>query len=400
MKPPIDTPPPGVEAQPGEDPPERNQPEENPTGENQPAENQPGGAPRSASPRPGYYELEVVGVADAPPVKYLVQLPPEYDPYRRYPAIVTLHGARSTPALQIDWWAGAWAEGGWRRGQATRHGYIVIAPQWAAEHQRKYGYSLREHAAVLSSLRDACRRFSIDTDRVFLTGHSMGGDAAWDIGLAHPDLWAGVIPIVARSDKYCLRYWKNAKLVPFYFVCGELDGNRMSVNAVDFDRYFKHFGYNCTVVEYLGRGHDSYSDEIQRLFDWMSRFKRDFFPREFATSTMRRWDNFFWWVELEELPPRATVEPVDWPPPSGTRAAETTASITVTGAIYVRSGAGSVTVWLSPEMIDFQQPVNVVVNRRRLTSARQFVEPDLETLLEDVLLRGDRQHPFWAKMEP
>ena len=53
-----------------------------------------------------------------------------------------------------------------------------------------------------SRLRDACKRFSIDIDRVFLSGHSMGGDAAWDIGLAHPDLWAGVIPIVAAADKY------------------------------------------------------------------------------------------------------------------------------------------------------------------------------------------------------
>ena len=26
------------------------------------------------------------------------------------------------------------------------------------------------------------------------------GDAVWDMGLAHPDLWAGVIPIVATSD--------------------------------------------------------------------------------------------------------------------------------------------------------------------------------------------------------
>ena len=46
----------------------------------------------------------------------------------------------------------------------------------------------------------------------------MGGDAAWDLGLSHPDLWAGVIPIVATSDKYISRYWENAKFVPFYFV--------------------------------------------------------------------------------------------------------------------------------------------------------------------------------------
>ena len=72
---------------------------------------------------------------------------------------------------------------------------------------------------MLASLRDACRRFAVDTDRVFLSGHSMGGDAAWDIGLAHPDLWAGVIPIVGRiADSYCTFYWENARNVPFYVV--------------------------------------------------------------------------------------------------------------------------------------------------------------------------------------
>ncbi len=84
----------------------------------------------------------------------------------------------------------------------------------------------------LNSLRDACRRFSIDTDRVYLSGYSMGGDAAWDIGLAHPDLWAGVIPISALADRYCTFYWENAKYVPFYVILGELDGAKLTKNAL------------------------------------------------------------------------------------------------------------------------------------------------------------------------
>ena len=144
----------------------------------------------------GCYELEIVSQGSETPVTYYVQLPPEYDPLRRYPAIFTLRGAGTVTApQQIDWWAGE-VKHGVRNGQAGRNGYIVIAPEWLAEHQKEYHYSAREHAAVLDTLRDACRRFSIDTDRVFLSGHSCGGDAAWDIGLSHPDLWAGVIPIV------------------------------------------------------------------------------------------------------------------------------------------------------------------------------------------------------------
>jgi hypothetical protein len=226
----------------------------------------------------------------------------------------------------------------------------------------------------------------------------MGGDAAWDLGLSHPDLWAGVIPIVARADRYCTLYWENAKPLPYYFVCGELDTNRMVNNARDLDRYLRR-GYNVTVVEYIGRGHEHFSDEIQRIFDWMGRFKRDFYPREFSVSTMRTWDNFFWWVELSALPPRAVVDPFDWPPPAGARPMKTTAKRTATGGMNVSTGAAQATVWLSPESVNFDQRVSIVVNGKRINSSSPFIEPDLETLLEDVRLRGDRQHPFWAKLE-
>ncbi len=348
--------------------------------------------------KPGSFELQVQGLPREPPVRYVVQLPPEYDPYRRYPAVLTLNGAGTSPEHQIDWWAGAVTPEGWRSGQASRNGYIVIAPDWTAEHQKEYEYSAREHAAVLNTLRDACRRFSIDTDRVFLSGHSIGGDAVWDIGLAHPDLWAGVIPIVARADKYCALYWENAERLPMYFVCGELDGGKMSTNARDLDRYLRR-GFNVTVVEYLGRGHEDFYDEVLRLFDWMGRFRRSFFPREFTAYSMRPWDNFFWWVELYDLPSQSVVYPGDWPPRAGQRPIDTDASITANNGLRVQARSGKLTLWISPEMVDFKQRVTVVVNGRRVNAADRSLEPSLEVLLEDARTRADRQHPFWARID-
>lgn len=354
--------------------------------------------PPIAADRPGFYQLEVPVMPKEPPVTYLVQLPPEYNPLRRYPAIVTLRGAAGSAAQQIDWWAGAWTPQGWRAGQASRHGYIVIAPEWTAEHQRRYGYSAREHGAVLNALRDACRKFSIDTDRVFLSGHSMGGDAAWDIALAHPDLWAGAIPISARADKYCALYWENAQYVPLYVVLGELDGSLLVDNARDLDRYLRR-GFACTVVEYLGRGHDHFYDEILRLFEWMGRLRRDFYPRDFTCATMRPWDNFFWWLEVDGLPPGSLVDPMAWPPPRGTQAASVSGKLTDNNNVYVRCGANRVTVWLSPRMVNLEQQVVVTVNGQRANLGNRVVEPDVGVLLEDVRTRGDRQHPFWAKIE-
>jgi pimeloyl-ACP methyl ester carboxylesterase len=353
--------------------------------------------PKPVEGKPGYYEIEVAGLDKEAPVTYCIQLPPEYDPYRLYPTIVTLHGEAATASQQIDWWAGDWSKGGLRTGQAARHGYIVIAPAWTEEHQKSYGYSAREHAAVLNSLRDACRRFAIDTDRVYLSGQSMGGDAAWDIGLAHPDLWAGVIPIVAQADRYCTFYWPNAQYVPFYVVAGELDGGKMVKNAHNgLDRWLRR-GFNATVVEFRGRGHEDFYEEILRIFDWMGRFHRDFFPRKFTCNTMRSWDNFFWWVEIKGLPPRSQVEPADWPPPAGTQPVQIKADKTDKNGLTVHTGTSQVTVWLSPRMLNFDERATITVNGRRLGGP--MIRPDLGTMLEAVRLRGDRQHPFWARLD-
>ena len=60
---------------------------------------------------------------------------------------------------------------------------------------RAYRFTAAEHAAAELSLRDARKRYAIDSDRVFVAGQLAGGEMAWDFGLAHPDLFAGVVAI-------------------------------------------------------------------------------------------------------------------------------------------------------------------------------------------------------------
>lgn len=375
-----------------------------PAEEAKPAIEPPKAGAAVATPIPGLYELSVnTKLSEDPRAKYWVQLPPEFDPYRRYPCIVTLNGGAMTPLQQIDWWAGGYSpELQMRKGQAARHGYIVIAPQWTREHQRQYEYSAREHAVVLQTLRDACKRFPIDVDRVYLSGHSMGGTAAWDIGLAHPDLWAGVIPIVATTGKYITQYAENGKYLPMYFVCGEKDSATYA-NTTDWDYYLKHLGYDATVVQYLGRGHEAsraaaFFDEIQNLFSWMKVHQRDFSRKEFAVESLRPWDDFFWWVETGDPREVNTVLPAEWGenPISAKKLipAKTKAKPLAPNGVNIDSGScGKVTVWLSPDLVAFNNSLKVVINNK----PQRNVQPKIETLLEDVRTRGDRQHPFWAK---
>lgn len=344
---------------------------------------------------PGLHEFEFTG-SDGQSVTCLVQVPPEYDPLRRYPTVVSLHAAFTTPADQITWWAGPPGPDGRRIGQATRHGCIVVAPRWTEEGQTTYGYSAREHAAVLGALRESQRRFAIDTDRVFLSGHSLGGDAAWDIALAHPDLWAGLVAITPGAGRYVNHYWHNARTLPIYVVGGELDNGTFARNGMDLDRYLSK-GFDTTYVEYRGRGHEHFADEILRIFDWMQRRKRTFFPTTIDAVSMRPWDNFFWWVELSGAPPKTVVLPSQWPPGQGVRPFTLDAKTTATNGLIIHCGAERVRVWLSPELVDFTQPVNVSLDGRKLS--RDPVQPDETVLLEDLRTRGDRQHPFWAVLE-
>jgi pimeloyl-ACP methyl ester carboxylesterase len=371
---------------------------------------------KAAERAPGMFELSYRGMTGENDGHYLVQLPPDYDPLRHYPAIVALADAGVSSEQMLDYWAGPAAntplpsreglgEGsdnatsrpsGERLGQATRHGYIVIAVDWQQPHQLAYYYSDREHHAVLSALRDACRQFAIDTDRVFLTGHGMGGDAAWDIAVAHPDLWAGVIPIVARAGRYVERYAKNAPYVAWYVVAGELDGDKLARNAQELDRYMKP-NNDVTVVEYLGRGFEPFGDEIQRLFEWMGKRRRKM-PTELDCVSMRPWDNFFWWLEAEGLPEKTMVSPGNWPPARGVRPARLRGRRLEANKVTVSIQAERVTVWLAPELVDFNKPLVVEVNNRAISPRDRFVRPDLNVLLEDARTRADRQHPFWAKV--
>lgn len=345
-------------------------------------------------------ELEAPGPRRADPVvKYTALLPPEYSPHRAYPVIIALRPAETDRAGIVQWWGGN-AE---KPGQAQRHGYIVIAPDYSSLKSGLYDYSAAAHDAVESALRDARKRFSIDSDRVFLAGHGAGGDAAYDIGMSHPDLFAGVIAVNGLCDKYCTWYWQNAKNLPIYAIGGELSRGSLADqdHARNLNRMMTH-GYDLIYAEYIGRGYESYFSEIHRLFDWMALHRRAPYPQEIDAEVLRPHDNHFYWVTAEGLPratqqsivltdgPRGPVRPMELK----VKIADGSDDYT---AVYVTSGADHNTLWLSPRVISFDK--RLVVNYAGRRRYSDFPERDLATLLDDLRVRGDRQMLFWAKVE-
>jgi pimeloyl-ACP methyl ester carboxylesterase len=326
---------------------------------------------------------------NAEPTEYVVSLPPEYHPLRSYPAIVALHDG-TDPQAAISWWSA----------EAARRGYIVVAPEYRLHKEGKeYLYSTSEHAAVELALRDARRRYAIDSDRVFLGGQLVGANMAWDFGLAHPDLFAGVVIVSGLPFKYVNRYLPHAERVPLYVALGDL---APAGNEVVFQQMLKPLigrAWDVTYLEYMKRGLEDLPEEAPAALDWMERRRRDPCPKAFDALSARASDNRFYGVVLREFQPGRTTAPeaVD---PFGKNLNPATikvkSSALSNNLIIQSSGVKKFDVWLSPRIIDFKKRLEVRINGRSFFKG--LAKPALEPLLEDFRIRGDRQQVYWMKV--
>ncbi|RLG69727.1 MAG: hypothetical protein DRO11_07295, partial [Methanobacteriota archaeon] len=68
----------------------------------------------------------------------------------------------------------------------------------------RFGFDWQDWGRLdtLEVLEDAIKRFNIDEDRVYLTGHSMGGHGTWHIGLHHADRFAVIAPSAGWTSFY------------------------------------------------------------------------------------------------------------------------------------------------------------------------------------------------------
>ncbi|MFG0267758.1 MAG: alpha/beta hydrolase [Rhodopirellula sp. JB055] len=376
----------------------------------------------------GFHAVQAEDPSVVPPVSYVVQLPPEYDPNRTYPCVVAMHAAGAIAETQLNWWAGIpqqsflqheddsgqAAEGGstadssldepevpsmMRLGHSIRHGFIVVAPRWTRGGQGDYEYTMREHDAVLSSLRHAMRHFAIDSDRVFIGGHGQGGTAAWDIAVSHPDLWAGMISISSRPGKTLLHYNENSKYVPVYIVKGDKDGVPLRDFGAIYDRYMT-YDHDAMIVLYRGRGLDFFFEEADRIFEWMKTpgHRRPAPPEELEVVSMRDGDRYFWWLEWDEMLPGLSINPILWSDAERLKAAPVKARVMANNEVVItQAPSDAYTVWLYPQMpLDFKETITVRYRSRR----KDFTfDQSVGVMLEDVRVRADRERPFWGKVQ-
>ncbi len=320
-----------------------------------------------------------------PEVAYSVLLPPEYSPHHSYPLLIVLRSRGRTNHELLHWWGGQPDQSG----PAMKRGYIVIAPEYTDDQQAEYTYSITSHQAVIDSLRDARRRFSVDSDRVFLAGHGMGADAAFDLGMSHPDEFAGVIPIGGDCVLYPKATYLNGRHTAWYVVGHGFDGDQRDPagNGL-FDDIFKRGAqFDFMLVEYLGRGLDGYLEEVPKVFDWMDLHRRSAAPQHVLVDSLRKTDNRFFWVTALDLP-RTTVLPL--PPGAASRPIKMSidARVSVGNVLTFESATEKFTVRFLPNLIDFDK--RVIVRSKGRQKFNGFITPDSQSILEELRTTGDR----------
>jgi pimeloyl-ACP methyl ester carboxylesterase len=342
--------------------------------------------------------------------KYLVQLPPDYNPYRPYPVLVLLQSSRDKASDMM------------KRCQpgAAYHGYILAAPLWVGKgRDATYKYSAREHALVLDALRDLRRRFHVDSDRVFLFGWEDGAAMAFDVGLSHPDQFAGVLPMNGNCDKFPIRYLSNGQYLPFYVIDGDGNGPLPKLTQEKLIKPWMRGQHPSIYVEYKGRASEWYSMELPTMFEWMNKKKRHFPARELGVAgvrpgdgsefkTSREFDNKFYWLATDSIDERNITDAADYK--TSTRPALLQASIAVgneaggkTAKIWNQisirtTGIKQVSVWLAPNMIDITKPVLIRVNGVQHGNPR-VIPASLPTMLEEYFQSGDKERLFYAKVD-
>ncbi|HVT89460.1 MAG TPA: prolyl oligopeptidase family serine peptidase [Tepidisphaeraceae bacterium] len=207
----------------------------------------------------GFVQRTVVVDGVAKPVWVFV--PPHYNPYRMYPAILFLHGlfeegnggtnvlsAGLGPiiARNPDQWP-----------------FITIFPQSNGTWQG----TEREHLAM-AALDDAEQNYMIDPDRIILAGLSYGGLGVWEIGARHRDRFAAFVPISGMRAPDLIN---DLTSTPVWAFASEGDPFVSHENSQIMCKAIDDHGGRAKLTEFPGMNHDCWAMAVDQsdLLSWM-----------------------------------------------------------------------------------------------------------------------------------
>jgi len=255
-----------------------------------------------------------ISIADGSTQPYWIYLPPHYSSKKKYPLAILLHGY--DPAIT--------KENPWLPGQEiwsifTNAGFVLAVPYG----RRNSDFVDIGEDDVLRVREETMRQYSIDTNRIFLVGVSMGAYGAYANALHHPDKWRAAAAISGRTDFYQwfnlnrdeLPDWKkvlfdandprhlarNALHLPFYIQQGALDQIDPPQQSRAFVDDLRKLNYAVRYDEYPNAGHYMYFEgqTYQQIVNWLNTIPPATSPHRevhLTTGTLR--DGKTDWVQI------------------------------------------------------------------------------------------------------
>lgn len=148
--------------------------------------------------------------------------------------------------------------------------FIVIAPQ-CEENKTWWDYSERLYAWISEYIKQP----HVDRQKVYLTGNSMGGYGTWAFAMAHPELFAAIVPICGGGMAWNAGVLQDVPVWAFHCVGDAAVKCIETVHMVESVKNSSRTDVKITV--YPRNEHDAWTETYQdaEVYSWLLSKKKE-----------------------------------------------------------------------------------------------------------------------------
>ena len=216
--------------------------------------------------QPAVQTNQVLNVTHPIQMDYLLSLPKDYKSKEKWPLMLFLHGA---------------GERGDDLELVKKHGppkfaaqgkdmpFIIVSPQ--CKKNRWW-----EPISLTALLDEIEKTHKIDSDRIYVTGLSMGGFGTWGLAAHSPERFAAIAPICGGGDT-TQTVFRIGDQLPIWVFHGAKDGVVPFEKSQSLVDAFEKRDIDVKFTIYPEAGHDSWTKAYanEELYKWMLSHTRD-----------------------------------------------------------------------------------------------------------------------------
>jgi predicted peptidase len=211
---------------------------------------------------------------------YRLFLPPNYNPEKKYPLVLYLHGAGSRGndnLKQLRSWVAGWMDDKVQQ----KNPCIILMPQcpknqkWVNVPWKKGSYKMKdipvskpmELAKII--LDKVVQENAVDKKRIYVMGCSMGGYGTWNFAMRYHKTIAAAVPICGAGDPSMA---KKIRKTPIWAFHGDADPTVPLSGSTDMvEALYTQKKNKARLTIYKNVGHNSYEYAWKNpeLIDWI-----------------------------------------------------------------------------------------------------------------------------------